>query len=1251
MTLALQLASVTSLTPAIKFNSPSATLRASTGTLSLGTSAVLTDGTLADAGGTITGTTASGSANVKIVTKDGTSTSSYITDGAANVSTGAITLSNNEVLTVEGGQIAGGVTVSGEDATPSIIQGYGSFGGDISVGDAKEVVMRWKGPLNVNLDLNAATTNTTKVTLEHDLDFAPGKTFVGAGVGTATDAVYCNGYAVSMGNVSIAEALTIDSARVFLTDATSIVANKAVTFATSGYVNGNSNTLTFGSGATLANGGVAATVANIELAGYSDSLTGAGAWTLNNVTFDNGSERVRVLEGSITGDAAAVLSGATTFGASTVEFLSDLALGTVTTGASTFNGNGFAVTSGTLATGTNAVTLTDMHLKDATVTTSSGVITLSNVLFSNTTSDESVLVTGSFASGTSADPLSGTLTLGDNTIVTMNTNWSPATVTLGDATTIIGKGNKLTSGTIAGGAATTLSDVVVDGATITNGGTLDCHTCSFVNGTQAVTVNGTFATGANPFSGTCEFDDGTNIDLKSDISTDIWQIHDDCVVNGNGYQWDVSTTGSITPYGAFHFKDLVLTNMDANSINGGGPIHLNNVTFVESGGNAVRVSGSPLSTSQTAASISFASDQLVGSGSPTFNNGATVDLLSDCTLGATWALNDHIIVNGNGHVFDIGGGVIRPSSDKHVYLNDITLVDVAAASFDMDAGSNSDLFLNNVTWMDASAGAVRFNASPLVSGQTAAQVSLGSGFADGTDGGLLASNVTFDNGAHITLLSDCALSATWTFSGNSMIEGNGCHLDLGSGVLNVANGVTLQISNAIIDSVVAASIADVTTGIIRLSHCTVLLNDPNTSGTDIDWSSLNTQIHIDNDVTFVVGKKGLSMNSSTHFINGVTAWMDLLGNPDTGIVSGFGGTGRLAQLETTSISVDFTSSYKDLSKTVYLYSADGGISSTVATFTGGVNFTLDGHGRSLVLASSGGLADHTMLSVSGTTEVVTENIVLDGFQPDHFLLATGSDKLKFGHNTVIRLQENWDLFTKTLDFGSDDHATELMEIDLNGYEINFSDGSAAIALSNIAGASGTTLSKLRIKNGRLTNLSGSGKLFASTNGATSPVLVLQNVEMVLNAGADFTWAAGTLEFEGKCKISGIQGAQFLHTSASPLEIKPGSTLTIQDGIIFSYNPLSWTMTDDSCRLELFGATLRHPDASSAALELHKGTLVVDGLSYIQPGLDGIKIGETSAEDAANDVTVEVRPGANLVVNDDGGTTASAGTLTYQNYGG
>jgi len=702
-------------------------------------------------------------------------------------------------------------------------------------------------------------------------------------------------------------------------------------------------------------------------------------------------------------------------------------------------------------------------------------------------------------------------------------------------------------------------------------------------------------------------------------------------INGYGHSWNFGSSSVLTKdCSSLLIENVVFTGMTGSTIvNETGSISFVNTRF-EDASTSFTFDGSINSRG-----IMFGSDAGIGGASK-------VVLNKDLSHGYTWTLVGPFTLDGSGHIVDCQSSGCRFAFGPATALTlaNITLANVANASIDTSATNDGEtdypsariIRLNDVTWMDVDSGSIRINGSmEASSGRGAAQVAL----PLSANAANILGTIGWSNGANIELLDDVILSGTWTFTDNTVIDGNGKKLGFSGGVLSVASGKTLYLRNVVLDQGGSSAIPS-TSGTVSLSDVTIILPNANVS-----WG---TQVSVDGPCTVVTGSHSLTVPEGSAINDRVTLLYDTLTSPDAGnhIVGFNEGSGRIACMNvgapvTLTISADY-----DVNDDIILQAADGGMPGRSIVFTGDAAYWFNGHGRTVHCPYSNSTLDNdVVISVTGSVEplietlVKTKNVTFDGFKPTHLSVDEGKSIL-FGPNTVVNLNQDWtgdDALATTLTFGTDVGATnEITYLDLRGHTIDMANGSAGIALQGTSGC------KLYIMNGRITNLSGT-KITATSNSR----IIYENVDISLSA--DYTSHDANTTFQGRCKVSGLPGSTFINPSLQQLLIASNSVLTFTDGVVYSHHNdtvvNNFVFTDKSSCLELIGAVFRRSDpaTSEVVLPLSGGTIIIDHKVYFQPGLEGIMLGDT---DTPSNTVLIIRPGANIVVTSGG--DASAGTL-------
>jgi hypothetical protein len=153
---------------------------------------------------------------------------------------------------------------------------------------------------------------------------------------------------------------------------------------------------------------------------------------------------------------------------------------------------------------------------------------------------------------------------------------------------------------------------------------------------------------------------------------------------------------------------------------------------------------------------------------------------------------------------------------------------------------------------------------------------------------------------------------------------------------------------------------------------------------------------------------------------------------------------------------------------------------------------------------------------------------------------------------------------------------------------------------------------------------------ASDNTGT---IVLKNATLVL--GGEYRFDYGTLSIAQDARIAG--SGSFLFKSAVVGTVASGATLTIDPGVVFIYGSTTnnkFQLADSTAQLFLNSATLQVAAGATAGLSLTEGTILVDGLSYLDdPSNKGISFGPN--------VTVRYLPAATM--QQSSGTCSESGS--------
>jgi len=620
------------------------------------------------------------------------------------------------------------------------------------------------------------------------------------------------------------------------------------------------------------------------------------------------------------------------------------------------------------------------------------------------------------------------------------------------------------------------------------------------------------------------------------------------------------------------------------------------------------------------------------------NNELTISLNTDLALYDRWRFDEVPTIKGNGNtitlhtieseidgvpelffqgVFQIGASGLR--------FENVTLANMKGVSVDTSIDGNV-LQLLDVNWMHHDGNQIFITGL----NEDAAELHL---VADSEDiaGNIFSTDVTWANKARIELLGDTSLSSTWTFQEDTIIDGRGAVFNFEDAVFKIAPSATLTLRNIVLRNVTQGLFEHTigNTGAVRLSNVILELDE------SVTWTK---DIFVNGPVTVITG---------AHTLTGLnvevgTVLYDTLGTPDIANVSvwagrvlriGSGSGGSEYDPEITG-TITINGGDTELDKNEYLFPDAEAINGRfIHCISSG---RLIGNARTIVFPQTHGIGEGAavVLTVDAEQVLTVTDAVFDRLVPAEHLDISGV--VCFGHNTVVRFNQDVTLNTQ-LRFGSNDSeiTDTYSEIDLGGHCLDLGE-LGSLMLVGAENADNT----LVIKNGQI--------IVRSTDQLpvdnTGNELVFENVEIILFS--DWVHSVGALTFKGKNRISGASGGTLRTTSVNDTRILEGSFLTLTDGIVYSHASTGQFIFDHatSC-LELIGGTFRHPDyadeESAANLTLSTGTLISDHKSYIQPGLGGITI--------ADSLTIELRPGATIIVNEarfESSEDTSAGTLTY-----
>jgi hypothetical protein len=275
---------------------------------------------------------------------------------------------------------------------------------------------------------------------------------------------------------------------------------------------------------------------------------------------------------------------------------------------------------------------------------------------------------------------------------------------------------------------------------------------------------------------------------------------------------------------------------------------------------------------------------------------------------------------------------------------------------------------------------------------------------------------------------------------------------------------------------------------------------------------------------------------------------------------------------------------------------------------------LDGAGHAITLNRFG-----TAIDIDAAVTVTLQNVVLKDYADGRVNLGAGSN-LIFGQNVVLETAEGQSV-TRTWTFAG--YGT----IKGNAEQLSLGTGQNYIVVLPNAGL---TLKDIILTNVQDNNLRCMG---------SASSLTLQNAFLQLSS--DYTFSSGSIAFASDVHLSGT--SQFNYTTGMGSTVQSGASLNLDMGSKFNYAPSSnfknlLVFADSTSQLRMTGCTLL---ASTTGCQLTKGTLIVDGVNYVQSSAtnaaEAVVFGDGTP---ANDLIIQILPGAGLEV--------TSGFLHYNN---
>lgn len=189
-----------------------------------------------------------------------------------------------------------------------------------------------------------------------------------------------------------------------------------------------------------------------------------------------------------------------------------------------------------------------------------------------------------------------------------------------------------------------------------------------------------------------------------------------------------------------------------------------------------------------------------------------------------------------------------------------------------------------------------------------------------------------------------------------------------------------------------------------------------------------------------------------------------------------------------------------------------------------------------------------------------------------------------------------------------------------GYDFNFTD----LGRIELAAGAQVTFKDVILKNVKTENF------FCLTDNAS---ITFDN--SALNIARDYTFTNGSLFFQNDVTLAGTN--KFIYSSRVSSTIDSGSTLYLESGMTFSYDPVINNkdllyFVDNSSKLHLNLATLH---AAKYGMRLRNGTMVIEGLCEFsaEPSSNPLYTVEFGDQNIAHDFTMKILAGSEVELAD------------------
>ncbi len=468
-----------------------------------------------------------------------------------------------------------------------------------------------------------------------------------------------------------------------------------------------------------------------------------------------------------------------------------------------------------------------------------------------------------------------------------------------------------------------------------------------------------------------------------------------------------------------------------------------------------------------------------------------------------------------------------------------------------------------------------------------------------------AGEITFLNANDITLTGYTTLNsgAVYNFQGNgasSVLNGAGNTLNIDAGgIIRVRTNHTLYMVDINIHGLGAGhgNFDIFSTGTIRMFNTTITLNGSfsHDAGTIVAQGGRCMVIAKSSDKFNIIG--------ATLTVDGIALLYDPLDTTPTDpnpFVTSSGGTitylnNGLIRANSPNVSggnLGFSSNTPSLG-TAQILGPNSKMTVINATVGTPKAVTLDGQGNFIQFNYS----TTQYWTIQENVTLTLTNVMIKDFDQSliDFQGAGGTlAKLQFGDNCIVSFGKNTTISSTPLTFVG--NAT-------------LDTGGNTITLASSGAIDNTTAGKtLTIKNGNLV-LSNATAIRATNDTAK---IVLQNTNITAN-NVGFTYSQGSLDLQDKVTLSGLDqtasGGTSIFTFASKglMTVKSGSSLIMDRGMTFSYNPNTTSdgtnavkkrhlkLNDPSATLNLNGCTFY---TGLMGMALDYGRLLIDGKSVM-----------------------------------------------------